>query len=298
MLSWMTHPIYSSDNKMASLLSVSQADLFYRSGFWLKPVQVLHGVSLEVPKKSVFGFLGANGAGKTTLIQLIVGIRKPSAGRVLINGKDASSREARAMIGFLPERPYFYDHLTGEQFLRFFGALAGMPAGRCEERIPHVLSAVGMSDARKVVLKKYSKGMLQRIGIAQAILHDPEFLVLDEPMSGLDPLGRKEIRELIQSLARAGKTIFFSSHVIPDVETICDQVALIKNGRILGCGPIDSLGPAKALSTEIRYSLNGTHGSLVSEPAEADRIIRELLEKKAHIEAVTPIRPSLESLFR
>src|ERR1700733_8036996 len=184
-----------------SLMEIKGIEQKFRTGFWMTHVQVLHDVNLSVPEKSIFGFLGANGAGKTTLINLIVGLRKPTAGEIRIRGDISTSSAARARMGYLPERPYFYEHLTGEQFLDYFGTLSGMTRSSIRARIPVALSRVGMSAARKIELRKYSKEMLQRIGIAQAILHEPEFLVLDEPMSGLDPLGRKEMRELINQLA-------------------------------------------------------------------------------------------------
>lgn len=288
----------------------------FRVGFWMKRIQVLHGLTLSVPRGSIFGFLGANGAGKTTLINLIVGLRKPTEGSVRISGYEASTPEARARIGYLPERPYFHDHLTGEGVLRYFGALSGMSPARIQERIPAVLSDVGMSAAREVELKRYSKGMLQRIGIAQALLHDPEFLVLDEPMSGLDPLGRKEMRELIVKLASEGRTVFFSTHVIPDVEAICDQVALIQKGKLLGCGPISQFlaqGPAQ---TEIAFGgiplerAQKEFGELTSLRAMPDGVravalgpdavhgaLKKILEQRGQVLWVNPIRPSLESLF-
>ena len=218
---------------MTPILAVSDVNQEFRVGFWLKRVQILHSVSLTIPERSIFGFLGANGAGKTTLIQLIVGLRKPTLGSVKVLGHDARSLEARSKIGYLPERPYFHPHLTGEGTLLYYGKLSGLTTTKIRSRIPSVLSAVGLRDAGRLELKNYSKGMLQRIGIAQALIHDPEFLVLDEPMSGLDPLGRKEMRELLLSLAREGRTLFFSSHIISDVEAICDQIALIQRGRIL-----------------------------------------------------------------
>ena len=210
----------------------------FRAGFWMKKTRVLHGVDLQVPEGSVFGFLGANGAGKTTLIHLMVGIRRPVLGSVKINGFEAHTAEARCRVGYLPERPYFYEHLTGQGLLHFFGALSGLTSQQVDERLERVLNAVGMWKARDVELRRYSKGMLQRMGIAQAILHDPQLLILDEPMSGLDPVGRKEMRDLIRRLAEQGRTLFFSSHVLPDVDSICDQVALIQEGRIVGTGPV------------------------------------------------------------
>ena len=220
------------------ILEISNVEQGFRSGFWMRQTRILHQVTLSVPERSVFGFLGANGAGKTTLIHLIVGLKKPLAGTVRLRGVETRSAEARARIGYLPERPYFHEHLTGEGLLQYFGALSGLSRPHLRGRIPRVLTQVGLSHAARTELRRYSKGMLQRVGIAQAILHEPEFLVLDEPMSGLDPVGRKEIRELIQQLAAGGHTIFFSSHVIPDVEAVCDQVAMIQKGRLLGAGPI------------------------------------------------------------
>ena len=296
---------------MDSTLEVSAVDQLFRTGFWLRPVQVLYNVTLKVPRKTVFGFLGANGAGKTTLIHLITGLRKPSRGKVQVLGHDASSPEAKAQIGYLPERPYFHEHLTGQSLLEYFGTLAGMKNRKIQERIPLVLSEVGMTEARKVELKKYSKGMLQRIGIAQALLHDPELLVLDEPMSGLDPIGRKEMRELILRLAAEGRTIFFSSHVIPDVEAICDQVALIQKGRIIGCGPVADFLRPNAELVEIAFSGSKINLSefqsitemptgfrgLVSGQKGVDEVLPKLLEKEAKILWIQPIRPSLEDLF-
>lgn len=301
---------------MSQILEISNVDQSFRSGFWLKPVQILHGLNFSVPDRSLFGFLGENGAGKTTLIHLIVGLRAPLRGSVKIKGFDAITKEARSQMGYLPERPYFHEHLTGENLLSYMGTLSGMKRAHIQSRIPQVLSAVGLSAARRVILRQYSKGMLQRIGIAQALLHDPQILVLDEPMSGLDPLGRKEIRELLVQLASEGRTVFFSSHVIPDVEAICDQIALIRKGRLVGCGAIGkflSQGPAR---TEIAFSGITLEESsqlakfeslralpdkavraTVSNSEKVNSILKKLLEKEARILCVNPIRPSLESLF-
>lgn len=282
----------------------------------MKRTSVLHGLSLKVPRRSIFGFLGANGAGKTTLINLIVGLRKPTGGSVKIAGFDAATLEARARVGYLPERPYFHEHLTGASLLRYFGSLSGMSLAQIRERTPVVLAEVGMSAARDVELRRYSKGMLQRIGIAQALLHDPEFLVLDEPMSGLDPLGRKEMRELIIKLSGEGRTIFFSSHVIPDVEAICDQVALIQKGRLLGCGPISQFLAQGPLQTEVAFAgiplekAQNAITELTSLRPMPDGVraiargqeavggaLRKVLDLKGEVLWVNPIRPSLESLF-
>jgi ABC-2 type transport system ATP-binding protein len=223
---------------MEKAIEIQKVSQVFRSGFWLEPAEVLKEVSFSVPVGSVFGFLGANGAGKTTLIHLLMGLRKPSSGQIRVFGLEAVLREARSKIGYLPERPYFHEHLTGEGLLRYYAALSVMDLSELDDRIGQVLREVGMERARRTELRRYSKGMLQRIGIAQALLHQPALLVLDEPMSGLDPLGRKEMRDLIHQLAASGRTIFMTSHVIPDVEAICNQVGLIQAGRLLESGPL------------------------------------------------------------
>ncbi len=300
---------------MSIILEVTEVDQSFRVGFWLRRVQILHDICLTVPERSIFGFLGANGAGKTTLIHLITGLRKPSRGQVRILGHEASSAEAKSRMGYLPERPYFHEHLTGDGLLKYFGALAGLSRAAILSRIPVVLSAVGMKHAQHVELKRYSKGMLQRIGIAQALIHDPEFLVLDEPMSGLDPLGRKEMRELILQLSTEGRTVFFSSHVIPDVEAICDQVALLQKGHLLGCGPMGQFLTQESLQVEITFTglkmgdvstwpefssakeIGGEIRAMVAGQEKVDQVLRKLLSETAHILSVSPIRPSLENLF-
>jgi len=297
------------------MLEIKNVRQSFRSGFWLKKVEVLKDISFTVPKKSIFGFLGPNGAGKTTLIHLITGIKIPASGSITLDGIPAHEKAAKRKIGYLPERPYFYDHLTGQELLRFFGRLTGMKISEIDARVPKVLESVGMGHARHLELKKYSKGMLQRIGIAQAMIHDPEFLVLDEPMSGLDPVGRKEIRELILQLARDGRTIFFSSHVIPDVEAICDSVAMIRKGELIGCGKISqfldrettpveiafsgvTLEVAKSLGdfTVMREMSEGIRATLPSDLG-VEKTLSALLERKAKILWVNPIRPSLEDAF-
>lgn len=230
-------------------------------------------------------------------------------------GYPARSVEARSKIGFLPERPYFHEHLTGESLLKYFGTLSGMSRFEIRNRIPVVLSTVGLTQARRVELKRYSKGMLQRIGIAQALLHDPQFLLLDEPMSGLDPLGRKEVRELILQLSQQGKTIFFSSHVIPDVEAICDQIGLIQNGKLIGYGPMEQFKTPGNIHSEIAWSgltreealkwselmqvqeIHGGCKGIVSNADSVNLVLEKLLKCHAKILWVSPKKISLENLF-
>lgn len=299
----------------APAIQISQVEQGFRTGFWMKRAGVLHGVTFDVAAGSIFGFLGENGAGKTTLIHLIAGIRQPLSGTVKVLGHESHTKDARARIGYLPERPYFHEHLTGENFLRYFGALSGMERGLIEKRIPEVLCEVGLEEAARRELRRYSKGMLQRIGIAQALLHDPKVLILDEPMSGLDPHGRKEMRELIVRLAGGDRTVFFSTHVIPDVEAICDQIAVIRQGRLVGCGPIGRFLAQGPLQTEIGFAgageeVLGTVDGILSRRTMPDGIritvsgqaavaaaLSRLLEARARILWVTPLRPSLESLF-
>lgn len=203
----------------------------FRSGFWLKKVTILENINFTVKKGSVFGIVGSNGAGKTTLIQILVGLRKPTRGFAKIGGLTSDRLEARARIGYLPERPYYYDHLTGEQFLHHFGVLSQMTDAKIKSRIKDCLAMVGLTEAKETILRKYSKGMLQKIGIAQAILHEPEILILDEPMSGLDVAFRDEMRALIKKLHASGCTVIFSSHAMEDIESLCDDVVMIRAGK-------------------------------------------------------------------
>lgn len=221
----------------------------YRTGFWMnKKVASLKGVSLTVYEGETFGLLGQNGAGKTTLLKTLLGIVRPTAGRATVLGEPLGDRSVKQRIGYLPENPYFYDYLTGWEVLNFTGDLFGMARSQQRKRIPELLDLVGLaqSAAKKKQLRQYSKGMLQRIGLAQALINDPDLVFLDEPMSGLDPLGRYQMREVILSLKSQGKTIFFNSHVLSDVEKICDRVALLARGELIAIGSMqDLLGTAE-----------------------------------------------------
>ena len=216
----------------------------YRTGFWMnKKVASLNAVSLTVYEGETFGLLGQNGAGKTTLLKTLLGIVRPTAGRATVLGEPLGDRAVKQRIGYLPENPYFYDYLTGWEVLNFTGDLFGIGRSQQRKRIPELLDLVGLaqSAAKKKQLRQYSKGMLQRIGMAQALINDPDLVFLDEPMSGLDPLGRYQMREIILSLKSQGKTIFFNSHVLSDVEKICDRVALLAKGELIAIGSMQEL---------------------------------------------------------
>jgi ABC-2 type transport system ATP-binding protein len=208
---------------------------------WEKPVTVLSDVSLSVGQGEIFGFLGHNGAGKTTTMKILLGLLRATSGHVELLGSPVDNVAARGRIGYLPESPYFYDYLTAEEFLGFYGKLAGLDRETIQRRIPELLKRVSLTDARQRQLRKFSKGMLQRIGLAQALIHDPELVILDEPMSGLDPIGRKEVRDLILGLRDQGKTVFFSTHIISDVEMVCDRVGILAKGRMRSLGRIEDL---------------------------------------------------------
>lgn len=230
----------------------------YRTGFWLnRRVQSLKSCSLQVSQGETFGLLGPNGAGKTTLLKILLGIVRPSAGRATLLGRPIGDRATKQHIGYLPENPYLYDHLTAWEFLEYIASLFEIPRSVTRSRIPELLEMVGIEEAtaRKKQLRKYSKGMLQRTAMAQALINDPDLVFLDEPMSGLDPLGRYQFRQIIQALRERGKTIFFNSHILGDVEQICDRVALLAQGEILCSGSIDEL-----LGTVEAYHVSGTGG--------------------------------------
>lgn len=280
-------------------------------------VTALDGLSFSVRRGEIFGFLGPNGAGKTTTLKILMGLMRATSGRAEVLGKPAGDVATRGMVGFLPEAPYFYDYLTAEEFLCFYGQLAGLDGVKLRERIVELLELVGMTQARHRQLRKFSKGMLQRVGLAQALIHDPELVVLDEPMSGLDPIGRKQVRDLILNLRDRGKTVCFSTHVIPDVELICDRVVVVVKGRLLASGPVDELMNRRHTQTvEIVFegvdphSVNALTASatrvleqgrraltVLPGPDQVDDVIRAIHAKGGRLVSVTPQKGSLEELF-
>jgi len=289
-------------------------DLKQGLGIRRKVVSAVQGVSFEVQSGEVFGFLGPNGAGKTTTIKMCMGLIRATRGTVSLFGDDEPSLDARARIGYLPEHPYFYDYLTPVEILDFYGRLFGIPNKERRKRIDALLERVGLEDARRRALRKFSKGMLQRVGIAQALINDPDLLVLDEPLSGLDPIGRKEIRDILVELRSRGKTIFFSSHILSDIETICDRVAIIHHGKVQDVGRVEDLVDPEEKYTEITFR-GGDEQAIstgISSEWEMDRIgdyrrlklqggvqkaLRVLVQANAQIESVQQKGESLEELF-
>jgi len=289
----------------------------YQTGFWRKrSLRALDGLSLRVEAGEVFGFLGPNGAGKTTTFKILMRMLRPTAGKALILGRPPDDLRMRARIGYLPERPYFYQHLTAREFLLYCGALCDQPRDRAARRATDLLGQVGLSDSADRRLRKFSKGMLQRVGLAQALINDPEVLFLDEPMSDLDPLGRREARELIAGLRARGKTIFFSSHILTDVEAMCDRVAILNRGRLVESGRLSEI--LKTRSNEIEAVVSGVNEQTLNdlrmlvievEPTpggarvrlQSDRDIAPLLDVihrvNGRLVSVSPVRESLEELF-
>lgn len=213
----------------------------FKVGFRGRRVTALKDLNLEVRKGEIFGFLGPNGAGKTTTIKILMGLIYPTKGRAWLMGKPVGDVSVKGKVGFLPENPHFYDYLTGREFLNFYAELLKIPKKERKWKIEDLFSLVGLNGAEDLQLRRYSKGMIQRIGIAQALLNNPELVILDEPMSGLDPIGRKEVRDIILRLKDEGRTVFFSTHILPDVEQICDRVGILVRGGLRSVGKIDEL---------------------------------------------------------
>ena len=286
----------------------------FRLGLLRKRVEAVKEASFEVRRGEIFGYLGPNGSGKTTTLKMLMGLVFPSRGRAEVLGRPVPNREAKRRLGYLPESPYFYEYLTPEEFLDLVGALCDVPRRERRKRARTLIARLGLDHAMGRPLRKFSKGMLQRIGIAQALMGDPELVVLDEPMTGLDPLGRKEIRDLMLELRREGRTVVYSTHILPDVEMTCDRVAMIFSGRVRSVGPLAELLTARLLSTEICFRHNvgrlpalpagaslrqAPDGQTVDLPeaADVDAFLKAALAAGASVISITPRRESLEDLF-
>src|SRR6202011_4691071 len=286
----------------------------YMVGFWRKrPERALQPLHLTVEEGEIFGFLGPNGAGKTTTLKLLMGLVFPTAGTARILGMDMNDPRTKAQIGFLPEQPYFYDHLTAHELLNYYGQLSGVAGNERSRRVETTLQRVGLPDVQGVQLRKFSKGMLQRVGIAQAILHDPRLVFLDEPMSGLDPMGRREVRDLMEQLKHEGKPVFFSSHILSDAEALCDRVAIIHQGELRGVGAVADLTSSVQGKVEVIWQGTQVPASLKALGAEChvtgdtvravlaenqqDAAIDALRRERIRLIAITPVRTSLEEYF-
>ena len=295
-------------------IETSGLEKHYEIGFWKKRRKdALKPLTLQVEDGEIFGYLGPNGAGKTTTLRLLMGLVYPSAGSAKLLGCDLFDRKMKAQIGFLPEQPYFYDHLTARELLEYYAQLSGVDPKYRRQKVDAALARVGMTEAAKTQLRKYSKGMLQRVGIAQAIVHDPKLILLDEPMSGLDPIGRREVRDLIQQLNDEGRTIFFSTHILSDAETLCDRVAVLNKGELRGIGVVADLAREVTGNIEVAWigapakpaieALGGkTHAvgealRAVLPESKQDAAIDAIRRANGKLISLTPVRATLEDYF-
>ena len=284
----------------------------YPHGFLsLKKRKSLEGLNMQVETGEIFGFIGPNGAGKTTAIKLLMRLIFPTAGTARILGKPISDIDMHRDVGYLPEQPYFYDYLTAAELLDYFARIHDLPAAERRQRVAAMLKKVGLETAGKIQLRKYSKGMLQRAGVAQAILHDPKVVILDEPMSGLDPIGRREVRDIILELKQEGRTVMFSTHILSDAEMLCDRVGVIVGGKLRGIGAPEQLLGVKAKATEILFELTGESSAplLANATRTGDRYrlqvpeaelydaIDQLRSAGAKILSVAQVRATLEEFF-
>ncbi|MGA9641364.1 MAG: ABC transporter ATP-binding protein [Terriglobales bacterium] len=287
----------------------------YQVGFWhARPKLALRPLRLTIEEGEVFGFLGPNGAGKTTTLKLLMGLVYPTAGTARILGMAIDDPRVKAQIGFLPEQPYFYDYLTAQELLTYYAQLSGVPAKERSQRVTGILARFGLTDSARLQLRKFSKGMLQRLGLAQAILHDPKIVFLDEPMSGLDPMGRREVREMIQQMRNEGKTVFFSTHILSDAEALCDRVAIIHQGELRGVGAVAHLTsqaqqgrveiifcapsvPQALASLGVEARLSGDMVNAVVEEDKQEAALEILRRERIRLISLTPVRSSLEEYY-
>ena len=307
--------VTATDQEQTRVVQTWDLKKVYRTGFWLnQKVESLKGCTLTVYEGETFGLLGPNGAGKTTLLKILLGIVRASSGRAVLLGKPISDRAIKQRIGYLPENPYLYDYLTAWEFLQYTAGLFNISRAEQKKRIPQLIDTVGIDrkTAKKKQLRQYSKGMLQRIGMAQALINNPEVVFLDEPMSGLDPIGRYQIRQIILALKEQGKTIFFNSHVLGDVEQICDRVAILAQGEIICTGSLDELlgskdtyqvagkgGNPEELEkwiSHLDFTDNYWHGQLIT-GGNLDKFLSAIAQMEAEILELKLARASLEEFF-
>ena len=303
---------------MPPAIRIEELTKDYSIGFWRKrPYRALDRLTLSIESGEIFGFLGPNGAGKTTTLKLLMQLIFPTSGRAEILGQPVGHVATRQRIGYLPENPYFYDYLTAEELLAYFAQLFGYPAADRATRVAALLDRVGIGAERRLQLRKFSKGMVQRVGIAQALLNDPEVVFFDEPMSGLDPLGRREVRALILDLRDQGRTVFFSSHILADAEALCSRVAIVAGGRLAATGRLNDilafairgwelvmtdlapdvlarLGPAVRRTTEIS---EGRYAIELATDTRPERVLADLSATGAKLVSLNPVRDTLEDYF-
>jgi ABC-2 type transport system ATP-binding protein len=296
------------------VLQVDNLVKTFKIGFARKVVHAVRGISLEANQGEIFGFLGPNGAGKTTTIKMCTDLIRPSSGTIRLFGKAPSSAAARGRLGYLPEQPYFYDYLKPEEILDFFGKLYGLSSTVRKKRTEALLDQVGLGHARGRTLRKFSKGMLQRVGLAQALISEPDLVILDEPLSGLDPIGRKELKDIISSLKNKGTTVFFSSHILADIELLCDKIAIIDQGKLKYTGPTRELIEqghdeveiiATGLKEEFLAELEsyfsvqrfGETVKMVGSREHSSSTVTRIIESGGKVRSVIPRSETLEEIF-
>jgi ABC-2 type transport system ATP-binding protein len=304
---------------MAAAVETFDLSKDYRIGFWRpKPYRALDRVTFSVDQGEVFGFLGPNGAGKTTTLKLLMQLVFPTGGHAHILGKPLGDVGVKQRIGFLPENPYFYDYLTAEELLTYFAGLFGYSGADRRQRVARLLDDVGLGHERRLQLRKFSKGMIQRVGLAQALINDPEVVFLDEPMSGLDPLGRRDVRQLILRLRNEGRTVFFSSHILSDAETLCSRIAIVAKGRLMAAGRLSEILTVRMLGWEVIIedldaapdaalvgrALKGVtqidarrYAIELAPDVQPEQMLDRLLGARGRLVSINPVRETLEDFF-
>ena len=299
-----------------SIIRIDGLTKVFRRGFFMRRVVALENMNLNIRKGEVFGYLGPNGAGKTTTMKLLLGLIFPTRGKIFLWDKDPSWKRVRAKIGFLPENPYFYDYLKVRELLQFYGRIFGLERHELKKRIGGLLERFGLAKEANTPLRQLSKGNMQRVGLAQALINDPELLILDEPMSGLDPIGRREVRDLMLQLKDEGKTILFSTHILPDVETVCDRVGILANGKMRKVGPLGDLLQPRVIAHEVTTAgidqetleflknkgvrlVRGKDRETMMEVKEGDvdETLEILRQRRGKLLSVVPRKETLEEIF-
>jgi ABC-2 type transport system ATP-binding protein len=303
---------------VAAAIEIEELSKDFLTGFWRpRPYRALDRLTLSVGEGEVFGFLGPNGAGKSTTLKLLMQLLYPTSGSARVLGRPAGDLAVKQRVGFLPENPYFYDHLTGEELLTYFARLFGLRGADVTSRVARVLDDVGLGAERRLRLRQYSKGMVQRVGLAQALVNEPDVVFLDEPMSGLDPLGRRHVRQLMLRLRDRGCTIFFSSHILSDAESLCSRVGILAQGRLVASGRLSEIlafelrgwevvvanlddGLRDRLAPQVRGITALAHGRYTIElapDASPERFVHELAASGAQVVSLNPLRETLEDYF-